>query len=186
MTDNAIINLFWDRNELAISSTEEKYQSYLYKISTNILYNEQDVKECLNDTYLSVWNSIPPNRPKSFKVYIGKIIRNISLNKLKSERAKKRGGGQAEAVLCELNECVSTVFDIAEELNEKELTGLIEIFLRSQPKQKRNVFIKRYWYLNSINEISAEFNMNESKVTAILFRMRKELKTILEKEGFHL
>lgn len=186
MTDNDIIKLFWDRDEQAISRTEEKYHNYLYKISVNILYDEQDVRECLNDTYLSVWNSIPPNSPKAFKAYIGKIIRNISLNKFKSERTKKHGGGRVKDVLCELDECVSTAFDVEDAINEKELTALIEKFLRSQPKQKRNLFVKRYWYMNSIKKISLEFNISEAKVTAILCRMRKDLRIILETEGFNL
>lgn len=186
MTDNAIIELFWDRDEQAISRTEEKYQSYLYKISVNILCDEQDVRECLNDTYLSLWNSIPPNRPKVFKAYIGRITRNISLNKLKSEKTKKRGGSQVKALLCELDECVSTAFGVEDSVNEKELTALIEKFLLSQPKQKRNLFVKRYWYMDSIKEISSEFGMSQGKVTAILCRMRKDLKIILETEGFNL
>ena len=186
MTDNDIIMLFWDRDEQAISRTKEKYQSYLYKISVNILCDEQDVRECLNDTYLSVWNSIPPNRPKDFKAYIGRIARNISLNKFKAEKTKKRGGSQTKAVLCELDECVSTTFGVEDSVNEKELTALIEEFLRSQPKLKLNLFVKRYWYMNSIKEISSEFNMSEGKVTAILCRMRKDLKIILETEGFNL
>ena len=186
MTDNDIIKLFCDRDEQAIRSVEEKYQSYLYKISANILCDEQDVHECLNDTYLSVWNSIPPNRPNAFKVYIGRIIRNISINKLKSQKTKKRGGGQVEDVFYELDECVSTAFDVEESINEKELTLLIEKILRSQPKQKRRLFIKRYWYVNSIKEIATEFNMSEGKVTAILCRMRKDLKIILKTEGFDL
>lgn len=186
MTDNEIIELFWERDEQAIGITAEKYQNYLCKISANILCDEQDVKECLNDAYLSVWNAIPPNRPENFRVYIGKIVRNLSINRLKSNKAKKRGGLLFDELACELNDCISSPDNVDNAIDEKELTVLIEKFLLSKPESKRNLFIRRYWFVCSISELSKEFNMSESKVTAILHRMRKELKNILETEGFPL
>jgi len=186
MTDNEIIKLFWERDEQAIAKASEKYQKYLCKISANILCDEQDVSECINDAYLSAWNSIPPNKPENFRVYLGKIVRNLSINRLKSNKAKKRGGMTIDELVYELSDCISAIDNLDNLIDEKELTALIKKFLLSQPEHKRNLFIRRYWYANSIGELSKEFNISESKVTAILHRMRKKLKSILKTEGFTL
>ena len=185
MEDDKIIDMFWERSETAINETEKKYSRYCYSISFNILHNAEDAAECVNDTYLRAWNSIPPNRPKYFSSFLGKITRNLSLDKFKSRNAEKRGFGQIEIALSELDECIS-VSNVEREISkttEKELTELINIFLENLPKQKRIMFIQRYWYLMSVKTISEHSNKSESQVKSALFRIRKKLKIFLEKEG---
>lgn len=186
MKDEEIIALYWKRDEQAIAATAEKYGSYCRAISYNILHNNEDAQECLNDTWLGAWNSIPPRRPNRLSVYLGKITRNLSLNRARSYTAQKRGLGQTDLVLSELEDCIPAGNDVEQILDEMILTRSINQFLRAQPRQKRNIFIRRYWYLYPIRNIAAAYGMSESKVASLLFRMRNELKSCLEKEGITL
>lgn len=186
MEDKQIIDMYWERSEQAIASTAEKYGSYCRSISYHILHNIEDVEECVNDTYLAAWKSIPPNRPKRLAVYLGKITRNISLNRAKHYSAEKRGFGQTDLVLSELEDCLPTNSQVEQQMEEKLLIHAIERFLYRQPVEKRNIFIRRYWQLAPIKEIAKSFGVSESKVESLLFRMRKELKRYLEKEGIIL
>ncbi len=186
MNDNEIIELYYNRSENAISETANKYGRYCKKISFDILRNEEDVEECLNDTYLRTWNSIPPQKPNCLATYIGKIIRNLSIDKFKMYSASKRGNGQVDLALAELEDCISSVAGVEQAVEENILTELINTFLHSKSREKRNIFIRRYWYIHSIKEIATAYNMSESKITSILFRMRNELKNYLEKEGITL
>ena len=162
MKDEEIIALYWKRDEQAIAATAEKYGSYCHSISYHILHSNEDAQECLNDTWLGAWKSIPPRQPNRLSVYLGKITRNLSLNRARSYTAQKRSLGQTD------------------------LAKSISLFLRAQPRQKRNIFIRRYWYLYPIRNIAAAYGMSESKVASLLFRMRNELKSCLEKEGITL
>ena len=186
MKDHEIIKLYWERKENAISATAEKYGKYCYSISYNILHNNEDAAECVNDTYLGAWKSMPPQRPKLLSAYLGKITRNLSLNRFKYYTAEKRGHGQTELVLSELEDCIPAETSIEQMVEEKVLINAINYFLYAQPEQKRNIFILRYWYLFSIRDIAGKYDMSENKIATLLFRMRNELKLYLEKEGITL
>ena len=186
MKDDEIVTLYWERNEKAIAATEERYGSYCHSIAVNILHNTEDARECVNDTWLGAWKSIPPHRPNRLSVYLGKITRNLSLNRLKHYTAEKRGLGQGELVLSELEECIPGKNSVEQLIEEIDLAKSINRFLYAQPRQKRNIFIRRYWYLCPVRDIAASFGMSESKVTSLLFRMRNELRTHLEKEDIYI
>lgn len=183
LEDSKIVDLYWERSEAAINETANKYSRYCHSISYNILHNNADAEECVNDTYFRAWNAIPPNRPNCFAVFLGKITRNLSLDKYKKYTAGKRGLGQTELALSELDECVPSVSNIEQCISEKELVEILNSFLESLPKQKRIMFIQRYWYLMPIKAIAEFSNESESQVKSTLFRTRNALKTILEKEG---
>ncbi|MCM1027454.1 MAG: sigma-70 family RNA polymerase sigma factor [Roseburia sp.] len=183
MKDDEIIALYLARNESAISATSDKYGSYCHSISYNILHDSEDAKECVNDTWLGAWKSIPPHRPNRLSTYLGKITRNLSLNRFRQYTAEKRGFGQTALVLSELDDCIPSGKDVEQVIEEMALTASINRFLRQQSRERRNIFIRRYWYLYPIRDIAIAYGMSESKVASLLFRMRNELKSHLEKEG---
>lgn len=182
MDDSKILNLYWERSETAISETSKKYSKFCYYISFNILHNKEDVEECINETYLRAWNSMPPKYPDKLSAFLGKIIRNLSLNKFKSYITEKRGLGQTKLSLSELEDCIPSQNSIEESTKEIILVGAINDFLSTLPKIKRIIFVRRYWYMSEINTIAKQYNMSESKVKSMLFRIRNQLKNYLEKE----
>ena len=184
--DSMIIQLYWDRDESAISATSEKYGAYCRSIAMNILGDREDAEECVNDTYLGVWNSIPPHRPNVLPAFLGKITRNLSLNKYRQKHAEKRGCGQMGAVLDELAECVSDKSDIEQDIDRKELIKEINQFLGTLPQVKRGIFVGRYWRADSISEIAARYGMTENRVSVTLNRLRKQLNRYLSERGFEL
>lgn len=186
MEDNAIIQLYWDRDEEAISVTEEKYGFYCWSIARNILGNREDAQECVNDTYLNTWNSIPPKRPKMLSTYLGKIVRNLSFNLYKKKKAEKRGGSQIPLVLDELAELISDATSLEEEWNRREITDAINSFLISIPTKKRRLFVCRYWYADSVKDIAKRFGMTESNVSVTLKRLRSELRSYFVERGIEL
>lgn len=186
MKDSEIIELYWERNEAAITATAEKYGSYCHAISYNILHSNEDAEECVNDTWLRAWKSLPPQRPDRLATYLGKITRNLSFDRFRQYNAEKRGNGQAGLVLSELEDCVPAEADVEQSFDEILLAESINQFLYAQPERKRNIFIRRYWYLYPIRDIAKTYGMSESKTASLLFRMRNELKTHLEKEGILL
>lgn len=186
MEDKQIIDLFWQRSENAIAAATEKYGPYCNKIAENILDSKEDAEECVNDTWLLAWKNIPPDRPVRLAAYLGKITRNLSLNRVKYHAAKKRGFGKTELVLSELEDCIPAARNVEQEIDERFLTETIERYLRTLPAEKRHIFIRRYWYMTSIKEIAKTYGMSESKTASLLFRMRKELKVYLEKEGIYV
>lgn len=183
MNDEQIIKLYMERSEKAIGETYDKYSAYCYSVSFNILKNSEDAEECVNDTFQRAWESIPPNNPKNFKAFLGKIARNISLNKLKYNNTQKRGSGNIDVLLSELEECVIDKFNVEAEVCGKELSRMINDFLAALPIDKRKIFVRRYWYMSSAKEISEQYDISEEKVKSTLFRIRKQLKSYLEKEG---
>ncbi len=183
MKDIDIIELYFARSEKAIEATDRKYGAYCDVIAHNILYDKQDSEECVNDTYLKVWNSIPPNKPQNLRVYLGKITRNLAINRHKKYTAQKRGKGTADAVFSELEECIPSYVSVEDAMDEILVVRLLEEFLKSQRATKRNIFLRRYWYCEPISKISKDFSVSESKVTSTLYRMRLKLKEYLEKEG---
>lgn len=186
MKDAEIITLYLARDEKAITATAERYGSYCHSISYNILHNTEDARECVNDTWLRTWNSIPPHRPNRLSTYLGKITRNLSLNRFRQYTAEKRGFGQAELALSELEECIPAKNSVEQMIEEMTMAKSINDFLYAQPRQRRNIFIRRYWYLYSIRDIAHVYGMSESRVASLLFRMRGELKIHLEKEEIQI
>ena len=184
MEDKNIIDLYWAREESAIKHTAAKYGSYCYAVAWNILYNQQDTEECVNDTYLRVWNAIPPHRPNVLQTFLGKITRNLSLDRWRRNNSENRGCGSVAAVLDELEECVpGSQGDITDDL---VIRDALNAFLASLSPVNRRIFMRRYWYLSSVREIAEDFGLGESKVKMILLRSRLMLKTKLEKEGISL
>ena len=186
MKDEEIIELYLERDEKAIAATAEKYGSYCHSISYNILQNAEDAQECVNDTWLGAWKSIPPYRPNQMATYLGKITRNLSLNRFKHYAAEKRGLGQAELALSELEECIPAQGSIEQIIEEMSLTKSINRFLYAQPQQKRNIFIRRYWYGDPVKELAAERGEEANTLSQRLLRLRKNLRAFLESEGVEL
>lgn len=186
MDDVQIVQLYWDRNELAISATSNKYGNYCATIARNILDNKEDAEECVNDTYLSAWNSMPPHRPRHLSTYLGKLTRNVSLNRYKHNTAYKRGGSQTSLVFEEIAGFVSDIDSVEQELDRKELVRAINNFLKRLSPIKRSVFVCRYWYFDSVSDIAKRFGMTENNVSVTLNRLRLKLRKYLLERGFEL
>ena len=190
MEDGAIIELYWQRKEEAIEETSQKYGRYLGSIAMNILHHVDDADECVNDTYVKTWHALPPNRPHSLSAFIGKIVRNLSINRYRKNVAAKRGGGEMALLLDELEDCIPAV-ESAEAAFEREgertvIATSISRFLRKLDADSRNIFIRRYWYADSIQAIAQRYQASESKIKSQLFRQRNKLRLHLEKEGIQL
>lgn len=183
MEDQQIIELFFSRSENAISETARKYGRYCYSIAYHILQNEEDSEECVNDTYLKAWDAIPPKRPEKLSAFLGKLTRNLSLHQYEKYHAKKRGSGRIALALDELQDCIPAADNVAQAIDDMALTEILNRFLADLPTQSRNMFLRRYWYLDSVEEIAVRFRASESKVKMSLFRSRGKLKRFLEKEG---
>ena len=186
MDDAKIVQLYWDRNEQAISVTANKYGNYCTSIAINILGNREDAEECVNDTYMNAWNSMPPHRPNILSTFLGKIVRNLSFNRYKHNTADKRGGGELPVVLDELSDLVSGKDDVEQESEHKELVKSIDAFLDTLSPEKRSVFISRYWYTDSISEIAVRHGMNDGAVSMTLNRLRLKLHNYLLERDFEL
>lgn len=186
MDDAKIVQLYFDRNEQAIPETAIKYGNYCTSIAKNILGNHEDAEECVNDTYLNTWNAIPPNRPKMLSTFLGKIVRNLAFNRYKYNNADKRGSGEIALVLDELAGCVSGKDDVEQTYEHKELVAAINNFLGTLPSEKRNIFVCRYWYTDSIADIAARYNTTYVAVSMTLNRLRAKLRNYLIKRGYEL
>lgn len=186
MEDYMILDLFWARSEKAVTETSAKYGKFCTGISMQILHSEPDAEECVNDTWLHAWNSIPPSRPSILKAYLGKITRNLSLDRWKRNTAQKRGGSQVELMLEELGDCIPSVDSVQVEVETKAIAEIISRFLKEQQEMSRWLFVRRYWYGDSITELSQKSKMTESYVKTHLFRLRQKLKQRLEEEGVQL
>lgn len=184
MQDEKIVDLYWQRDEVAIKVTDEKYGKYLTKIAFNILSDREDSKECVNDTYFKAWDSMPPNKPDVLSLYLGKITRCLSIDKLRKRTSAKRNAGQYNLSLSELDECLSGGNVTEESMDKKLLAEAIGKYLQSISADARNSFIHRYYYMDSIKDIASYFLMSESRVKSMLFRTRQGLKEYLEKEGY--
>lgn len=186
MEDSRIIDLYWARSEEALSETARKYGRYCHSIARNILNNDEDAEECVSDAYLRAWNAIPPARPARLQTWLGRIVRNLSLNKREKALAEKRGAGQLPLILDELAECIPDGPD-GEALTESILIrDVLDRFLEALPPEARKIFVRRYWYLSSLREIAEEYGISEGSAAVSLLRTRMKLKSVLEKEGIHL
>ncbi len=186
MEDREIVNLYWERNSSAIKETASKYGGYCKAIAKNILGNNEDAEECVNDTYLNTWNSIPPNRPNVLSTYLGKITRNLSFDRFRHRHADKRGGGEIELVLEELGECVSGADSVEQKVEKKELVRAINSFLDTLSQEKCSIFLCRYWYAIPVSEIATRFGMNKGNVSVTLNRIRGKLKIYLIEKGYDI
>ena len=186
MQDSEIVRLYFDRDQQAITCTDQKYGKYCHAIAWNILASREDSEECVNDAYLDTWNAIPPTRPFSLKAFVGRITRNRALNRYELQNAAKRGNGETALCLDELAECVSGEDELAQREDYRNLVECINGFLAEQSHEQRVIFVRRYWYGKSTADIAAEYGLGESKVKVTLSRLRKKLRTHLEKEGIRV
>ena len=181
MEDFKIVDLYWERSERAISETRTKYEKMLSGISYSLLKSREDAEECVNDTYLSAWNQMPSDRPTYLGAYLSKIIRALSIDKFRSRHSKRRGG--FDELCAELDECISSGVSIEEQYDNEQLVRIINRFLESLSEERRVIFVRRYFYSDTVEQIAERMRISRSKVKTSLFRMREELKQILEKEG---
>ena len=184
MEDTIIVDLYLARDEKAIYSTDEKYGGRLRALSANITGSDEDAGECLNDTYLSAWNSIPPDEPRTYLfAFLARIIRCASLDVCRRRGRQKRTAALTELTR-ELEECIASPSDADSQADDRELAAVLNDFLGALDAQTRNVFLRRYWYADSIRQIAARFHISESKVKSMLFRTRKKLRIWIEERGF--
>lgn len=181
MDDLQIIALYFARDEQAIKETDLKYGRLCFRVANNILFSREDSEECVNDTYLILWNQIPPTHPNNFTAFICKITRNLSLKRLEFAGAKKRA---SKAVLS-LSELADALPDnrITSDAAEEEIGRIISDFLRREKPDARNIFLRKYWFFDSVQEIAARYSFSEAKVKSMLFRTRSRLRNYLKKEG---
>lgn len=185
MDDASIIALYWNRDEQAIHETEQKYGKLCFRLADNILNNREDAEECVNDTFLKVWNSIPDDRPAHFPAYLCKITKRLALSKYRYHTAEKRQTG-SYLPLDELAEIVSGGENPEKAVDLAELSDAISRYLLTESRQNRQIFVRRYWYYDSADTIAEQFRISPKTVWSILSRMRKRLKTYLQKEGYDL
>ena len=186
MEDKRIIELFFGRDEAAIAESGKKYGKYLRYIAFSVLGDESDCEEVENDTYLRAWNSIPPEKPKSLKVYLGALARNLSLDRYRKLTAEKRGGCEVALCIEEAEEFLADTVSIEEEYEKREFAKFLNAFLHSLPERECDIFVRRYFYCDRTAKIARRFALNEANVLVILSRTRKKLKEALKKGGYTL
>ena len=184
MNDKSIVDLYFSRDEEAITQTDKKYGRYCYSIAYNILTNKEDAEESVSDTYMTAWRAIPPRRPSVLSTFLGKITRHISIDRWRERSAYKRGGGEVTLALDELEDCVAGLQNVEMEYERKELIRAYVKFLDALPVTERRVFLRRYWYVDSVEAIAEKFGFSQSKVKTMLYRTRKKLRKTLWEEGF--
>lgn len=182
LEDEKIVELYLERSETAITETQTKYGRYCHTIAYNVLYSNEDAEECVNDTYIRAWNSIPPQKPNVLSAFLGAITRNLALDRYQRTKAKKRSEC-TELALEELGECIPCSEDGASIADELALKEAINGFLASLKEQPRIIFMRRYWYLCSVKEIAVSLGLSESKVKVSLMRTRMKFKMYLENQG---
>ncbi len=182
MEDKSIIGLFWSRSREAVEELSRKYGSYCYSIAYNILAVREDTEECVNDTYFKVWNVIPPTKPLNLPGFLGKVTRGLALDRLRLRTRKKRGGGQYEAVLSELEESLSSGENVERHIEDKEIAAALDRFISALDKESRTAFVLRYFGFYSIEAVGKKIGGNENRVRYLLRKSRAGLKKFLEKE----
>ena len=180
MDDGKIVDLYWARNEKAITESQRKYGRMLSSLSYSLLSSHEDAEECVNDTYLDAWNAMPEARPEFLGAFLSKITRRISIDRFRAKHRERRGG--MNEILSELDECIPSEDRVDRQYENMLLRDEINDFLYSQPKKKRVMFVLRYFYSKSVSEIARQISVGESKVKTTLFRMRKELQERLEEK----
>ena len=185
MEDQEILDLFFARDELAITETDRKYGAYCYSVANRILCSKEDSEETVSDTYLRAWNAIPPQRPAFFKLFLAKIARNLAFTRWRKQTAAKRGGGETELVLEELAGCIPGPERIDDQLNAWELAKTIRSFLDTLPKREQDIFLRRYFYVEDADAIAQCYGMKRTNVNLVLSRTRAKLKSYLMQEGYY-
>ncbi|MBQ9945787.1 MAG: sigma-70 family RNA polymerase sigma factor [Clostridia bacterium] len=180
--DSVIIEMFFGRNERAVEETQKKYGEYIKAIALNILNYEEDAAECENDTYLRLWNSIPPERPLNFKAYSGRIARNCALSRYRYLRAEKRDCNMS-VLLSELEQCLTADNDTEKEFDGRYISSVLSDWLRSLSAENRVLFIRRYWYGDGIGELAERAGLSPQRLSSLLFSLRKQLKKELTEKG---
>lgn len=183
MDDETILELYFVRDQRAIQETDQKYGSYCRRIACRILASREDAEECVNDTWLQAWNTIPPQRPRYFQAFLGRVTRNLSLDLWERRRAKKRGGGQTELLLSELEGCLPSPDGPERQLEAQELGEVLSRWLARQPKKNRVAFVRRYWYADSLAETAERIGCSTAAAKSLLHRMRGNLREYLDEEG---
>lgn len=186
MEDKTILDLYFARDELAITETDRKYGGYCYSVANRILCNQEDSEETVSDTYWHTWNSIPPYRPSFLKMFLAKVTRNLAFTRWRKQSAAKRGGGETELVLEELAGCIPGTEQIDDQLNAKELVKAIRGFLDILPERDRAIFLCRYFFVEDADTIAAHYGLKRTNVNMILSRTRTKLKSYLTQEGYYL
>jgi RNA polymerase sigma-70 factor (ECF subfamily) len=186
MTDEEIVDLYFGRSENALKETDQKYGAKCRAAACNILKDHGDSEECTNDTYMKMWNAIPPNRPPHLYAFIIRIVRNTAIDMIRRREAKRRSEGNYAAVYDEIKDCIPAADNVEKTVEAGELTELIERFLNGQNKDKKTMFMMRYFSFCSVAEIAAKLGVSESKVTVTLTRVRSKLREYLEKEGIDI
>ena len=182
MEDKQIVDLYWQRSDLAISETNQKYGRYCHTIAYNICGTDEDAEECVSDTWFRAWNLMPDQRPTVLSAFLGRITRCISIDRIRAKNRRRRGGGEASIALDELEECIPGGTDPEHILEEKELEKAIGRFVSNLPYTEKMIFILRYWYVAPIGEIAERLHFSNGKVKSILFRTRRKLRTYLQEE----
>lgn len=185
MDDQQIVDLYWKRDENAIAETQKTYGKYCHTIAYTILHSHEDAEECVNDTYLRAWGAIPPAKPSRLSTFLGKITRNLSLDRYEKNTAQKRSG-PVELVLDELSECIPDADSTLDPIDMIALGDAINAFLGGLPKKTRQIFLRRYWYMSPVRDIARDTGMSEGAVKVSLLRTRESFKAYLEKEGIVL
>lgn len=185
MDDHRIIDLYWARDPQAIAESERKYGSFCGMLARNILNVTQDVEECVNDTWHRAWETIPPQRPDSLRAYLGRIVRNLAIDRWRRNHAGKRGDG-LDVMLSELEGCIPGGVRPEQELERRELTCLLERWLDTLTREDRAMFLRRYWYGMAVQELAAQWHCTPNRMAQRLFRLRKKLRTYLEAQGVAL
>ncbi|MBR3150361.1 MAG: sigma-70 family RNA polymerase sigma factor [Erysipelotrichaceae bacterium] len=186
MEDVEIVELYWQRNEEAIRESDRKYGKYCFKIAHNVLFDRSDSEECVSDTWIKAWGSMPPNRPERRGAYLGRITRNLALNMYEKLTADKRGSGETAVALDELSEVIGRESDVEANVDLTLLKDSINAFLRRLDKETRIIFVRRYYYLATVKEIAAGMHLSDSKVKMTLLRTREKLRVWLQEEGYEI
>ncbi len=184
MEDKDIVDLYWQRSERAIAESAAKYGAYCRTVAGRIRRNDEDAEECTSDVWLHAWNAMPSDRPERLSLYLGRLSRWLSLNRLRDRDRLRRGGGEVTLALEELDELIPAASDTEKEVERRELSHCIGDYVNQMKEPERSVFLCRYWYLAPVKEIASRFGFSEAKVKSMLMRSRRKLKTELEKEGY--
>jgi len=183
--DNQIIELYFSRDESALTETATKYGAFCLRIAMNVVNVREDAEECVNDTYHTAWNQIPPTKPDSFKAFLGRIVRNFAISKYRAMHAKKRING-LEVMLSELEDCIPSTESVEQEIEAKELSEYINIWLEGLKAEDRALFVRRYWYGDEVHELAKKCGVTGTQMTQRMLRLRRKLKAFLEEKGVAL
>lgn len=184
MTDEQILDLYFARDEQAVAETDRKYGAYCFTLADSILHNGQDAEETVSDTYLKAWNVIPPKRPGVLKMFLAKITRNLAFSRWRGYAAEKRGGGEMNLVLEELEGCIAAPGAVEDRLNGRELAKAIRAFLNTLPAREQDIFLRRYFFVEESTVIAGRYGMKPATVQRTLSRTREKLKKYLTQEGY--